>query len=605
MNAYDFYFGEKQNAVLREHYDEITNMISSQSDKVVIKARGISYVDLPQRKENPDYLSEEEYKVLENGFSILYPTKDFVERVKDIIPSTIKELTIPVEFLEDITYLQRFPKLEKLTISTSGEVYPEEIEWISKNTKISEINLRNNKTIEGLIGNPSATIIVGGIGAALYNGIEINCLPGSEHKYSPTITIYSDSFENMEGIDKLFKKINGNISNITNIKFTKGTDYNSPGLQFYYHDDENLEKLVFENLTPTEVAEIYKRISQQKPVKQAELKTDNISHDDILKLKQINRETKFNIRYGESSHDATLQEFIAMRETIDYYKDLITAYNLSPVEKTAYVYDLLKSFRYQENMENKSDSRQIHSIVRDGKIVCVGYAVFAEQLLNELNIPTVCISATINNQDGTKSGHQRNILRVDDDKYNIHGMYAMDITWDSDRNISVINHNDKPLVVQHPPEEIQDKIIDRYDSLSLYRYFLIPMSEYELRFPSEMPQNFYEDYKNGGSKRLVSEARSIRDNGQKNTQVKNQLNLDRHRILFSDKEGAITVERYFDASKPSLETFKKIIHNVRRAEGYTQEETEYDIQRINELHQMINDQHPDKPNLFFRDEKTK
>ena len=106
MNAYDFYFGEKQNAVLREHYDEITNMISSQSDKVVIKARGISYVDLPQRKENPDYLSEEEYKVLENGFSILYPTKDFVERVKDIIPSTIKELTIPVEFLEDITYLQ-------------------------------------------------------------------------------------------------------------------------------------------------------------------------------------------------------------------------------------------------------------------------------------------------------------------------------------------------------------------------------------------------------------------------------------------------------------------------------------------------------------------
>ena len=65
MNAYDFYFGEKQNAVLREHYEEIINMISTQSDKVVIQARGISFVDLPKRKENPDYLSEEEYKVLE------------------------------------------------------------------------------------------------------------------------------------------------------------------------------------------------------------------------------------------------------------------------------------------------------------------------------------------------------------------------------------------------------------------------------------------------------------------------------------------------------------------------------------------------------------
>ena len=116
MTTKDFYFAESQNKTLNEHYEEIIEYITSQTDNVIIKARSINdFTDIPKRKDNPDYLVEEEYQKLENGgFSILYPTKEFVQKVKDIIPTTIKELTIPVEFIGEIDFLARFPDLEKL-----------------------------------------------------------------------------------------------------------------------------------------------------------------------------------------------------------------------------------------------------------------------------------------------------------------------------------------------------------------------------------------------------------------------------------------------------------------------------------------------------------
>ena len=68
-----------------------------------------------------------------------------------------------------------------------------------------------------------------------------------------------------------------------------------------------------------------------------------------------------------------------MRATIDYYKEILEG--LSPVEKVACVYDILKTMRYQENQNDKQRARNIHSIVSDGNIVCVGYSDFAKQLL--------------------------------------------------------------------------------------------------------------------------------------------------------------------------------------------------------------------------------
>lgn len=606
MTAKDFYFGESQNKTLNEHYEEIIEYITSQTDNVIIKARSINdFMDIPKRKDNPDYLVEEEYQKLENGgFSILYPTKEFVEKVKDIIPTTIKELTIPVEFIGEIDFLANFPDLEKLTVSTPGIFPIEELDWITENTKIKELNLKSDHTLIRLIGQPSVSVVLGTIGGANYKGLEINCFPKDYKDYGYQVEVYKENFEDMTELDEIFQRLNGDTSSVTKVKFAKDKGYPISGVEFRY-SNKPIENLNFKGLTPTEVSEIYKRLSKKIEVTKATVSQENKTYDDILRLKQLSKESNLEIDYDSNSLNASLQDFIAMRATIDYYKDLITANNLSEAEQAAYVYDLLKTWHYYESEENKSYSRNIHSIIREGKIVCGGYASFAQQLLKELGIPAIKVSVTMPDEKGDIVGHARNIIRIDDEKHNIHGIYALDITWDSDKDILVINQDDKNLVVQSVPEEMKDKIIDKYDSLSLYRYFLVPMSDYELRFPNESLPEIYETYKNGGSKLLVEEARKVRDNPTLKNTVKNSLLLEKHTTLFSPKEGTLTVERYFDASKPSLETFKKIAQNVRRAQGYTNESANYDVDRVTELHRMINDQNPDRPNLFFKDEKTK
>ena len=606
MTAKDFYFGESQNKTLNEHYEEIIEYITSQTDNVIIKARSINdFMDIPKRKDNPGYLVEEEYQKLENGgFSILYPTKEFVEKVKDIIPTTIKELTIPVEFIGEIDFLANFPDLEKLTVSTPGIFPIEELDWITENTKIKELNLKSDHTLIRLIGQPSVSVVLGTIGGANYKGLEINCFPKDYKDYGYQVEVYKENFEDMTELDEIFQRLNGDTSSVTKVKFAKDKGYPISGVEFRY-SNKPIENLNFKGLTPTEVSEIYKRLSKKIEVTKATVSQENKTYDDILRLKQLSKESNLEIDYDSNSLNASLQDFIAMRATIDYYKDLITANNLSEAEQAAYVYDLLKTWHYYESEENKSYSRNIHSIIREGKIVCGGYASFAQQLLKELGIPAIKVSVTMPDEKGDIVGHARNIIRIDDEKHNIHGIYALDITWDSDKDILVINQDDKNLVVQSVPEEMKDKIIDKYDSLSLYRYFLVPMSDYELRFPNESLPEIYETYKNGGSKLLVEEARKVRDNPTLKNTVKNSLLLEKHTTLFSPKEGTLTVERYFDASKPSLETFKKIAQNVRRAQGYTNESANYDVDRVTELHRMINDQNPDRPNLFFKDEKTK
>ena len=112
--------------------------------------------------------------------------------------------------------------------------------------------------------------------------------------------------------------------------------------------------------------------------------------------------------------------------------------------------------------------------------LCVGYAEFAKQLLNEVGVKCISDSVTCIGENSEVEHHQRNFVRIDDDKYNIYGLYAMDITWDSDKDIAIIkDEEENEIVIARPTEDQQNQIIDKYDSLVLYRHFLIPMDTYD------------------------------------------------------------------------------------------------------------------------------
>ena len=595
-------FGELQEKTINENYEIIKEHLSKQTNEFEIDVRDIDIQDLAMKIKNPNYLQDEYLKITESGIKILLSTKTIVANLKKIIPRTVKRLTIPSEFLEDLSFLTEFPNLETLTISDYSKLTEEEIKFIKENTKITMIKLRSSTTFNALKEKMGFNIIEAGNIIGQYKKL-ILYYKSYLGKWNSTINITAATYEqkNLDILAQMFEGITPYLDKISSVNIKRGNSFED---DIRLEISENaVERMSIKNTSPKDCARIYKMLKSLTDIKQTIFNTENATQEDFYYLKQLNQTSSLTIRYSDklkNSTDASYQEFLNMRATIDYYKDFLNQSTLSPVEKVAYVYDILKTMRYQENFQDKLRARSIHAIVTDGTIVCAGYAAFAKELLDEVGIKCLKVSVTCLDENNKKTGHARNFVRIDDDKYNIHGLYAMDITWDSDKDISVVKEDEKQIVVANPSEELQEKVIDKYDSLALYRHFLIPMSTYEERYPNEINPSLYEEYKNNNGKSLIEESKKIAAGEILKSQAKNIYALDQHQYLFNSEEGPLTVERYITAKKPSLETFEQILKNVRLHEGYTDNEATKDIKRVIELHEMLNEQTPNNPNHFFK-----
>ena len=250
---------------------------------------------------------------------------------------------------------------------------------------------------------------------------------------------------------------------------------------------------------------------------------------------------------------------------------------------------------YQEDNDNKNNARHIPEIVMYGKIVCRGYATFYNQLLEELGIKTTPYSFDTTDENGKPSRHMRTIITIDDDKYNIHGIYACDPTWDSVmENLSIVSDENGNKKVTTLPENYPE-VHERFDALTLYRYFLFPLTEYEMRFPNEPLPSMLTALKEGT---LEEHYNFFKNQQERPVDFIPNLSFDINNLL--GKEASLeTVESYINASRPSLETFSEILINVRQAEGYTEATAKDTIERSYELHRMMDSQ-TNQPDCFFK-----
>ena len=282
-----------------------------------------------------------------------------------------------------------------------------------------------------------------------------------------------------------------------------------------------------------------------------------------------------SIDYGEFLR-ASYDDFFWMRGAIDWYKELITSSDLSPFEQLIFAYDILKTFPYNESVKPE-DSRNVPNIMKTGNIVCVGYSKLLEMIINELGIRS--FSHIIMPQED-EVGHQRVLVRLDDSKYDIHGIFAVDPTWDSvAKELSIVEDLDGNYVIRRRRED-GDRILREYDALTLYNYFLVSYSDYRKTFVGEkLPEIFrileYYPYDDFAACRF--ELKKLFDN------------LDR-----------TSIENYiFNSKKPSLEKFKKALSVVRRAEGYIEGEIDKNVADTIELNQML-----DERNSFFKEDNV-
>lgn len=597
------------NEHIANHLPEIIAALQSQQSSVNIDCHSLTPMDVHAQAKDPTYLTDKYLEILPDGIKLLTTTPEIFSMIKDYIPRTIKELSIPRSLFEDISFLSEFPNLETVNfVDWYATVTPEELDYLSENTPIKNITVNKNSSLvdDTLLECPSTIKMIYPVEVWKYKGITIKPSPRYNSIMSTVARIEGNSIsDNIEGIRELYTSLGDKISGVKSIKIIEKSpqvnESNGRPLEINMNISETgIDSLSITSNQPQMVSKVAAKITELSPVQTVRMVCDNKTYDDFYYLSPLSKKVPLEIEYG--NYATSYDGFLNMRYAIDYYKELIESYELSPVEKIAFAYDIMKTFEYQEDTENKDNARRIPEIVTYGNIVCRGYTVFINQILSELGIKTTPLSVTTTDEKGEEGRHLRTMITVDDDKYDIHGVYVLDPTWDSSmKNLSLATDKDGNKRVTVVPENYAE-VNETYDALSLYRYFLVPITEYPQCFPKDSTPNLYEALQTGSLQEHIAYMNNSTKEKPENYIVGLPYEIEN---LFGENVSSETVESYATAPKPSLETFEEIIKNVRLAEGYTETEATTDIDRVVELHRMINEQTHSSPNSFFQSSQTK
>ncbi len=137
---------------------------------------------------------------------------------------------------------------------------------------------------------------------------------------------------------------------------------------------------------------------------------------------------------------------------------------LSPFEKLIWLYYIVETYREYKKESTKKDwkeSRFINKFLFSDKLVCVGFSSLLSELSKRSSINVWENPAIIYSKDKTKKyNHINNLTFIEDEKYNIKGLYLLDACHD--------NHKYKDLFVFNhfliTPEEYENHIMNIFSA---------------------------------------------------------------------------------------------------------------------------------------------
>ena len=175
----------------------------------------------------------------------------------------------------------------------------------------------------------------------------------------------------------------------------------------------------------------------------------NLTHENCSKLLALNNYVKENYDQSltfplSSAVDPTKQVEVwsvdkvmnANAKIEDWVNRInnarVDGKELSPFEKFMFAYRIVTHFSYneEERQDSYELSRSVVGVLNSDKLVCVGYADLLSHLCKRIGIE--CYQQDVA-CDGRHVDHCNCCVRIDDDKYNIHGIYYSDPCWDSYR----------------------------------------------------------------------------------------------------------------------------------------------------------------------------
>lgn len=600
--AYKVLFDQPMEKYIKTNPQELIDYISSQKESLTITESNIEIEDLKRKIKEPEYLNDKRFVINETSLELQAIPEEVFKFIVEHANKEIKHLSLPNSCFKDISFLSQFPNLETLTITGYCKLDEEEIDFIKKNTSIKEIFTSSGAIVkydyipkddEIYLSKPKEVFISGNI---------TNKCTRVPYSYSSIETKVAGTNINFDLLEQAISQIDypegkhPERLEITSNKLLEEYGIsNDTLLRLKFNENNEVEELFYNGIEDiSKLREIVSRIEKKTKIHKIVLKCENKTYENAYYLNSIAKKYPVEINYGDL-HNCTVEEFLAMRETLDFFNDLVQANNLSPAEILMYAYDIMKTFRYKENEEDKDKSRYLHNIVMTDYIVCVGYAKFMEQILKENNIKAVEVGVTCDLGNGEYGGHARNLVYLDDDKYDIHGIYAIDATWDSakGRPILITDEHGKRYIVKEARDT--DTVEKDYDANALYRHFIVPADEYEDVFIKDtIPpvlklqiEDKYDEF--------------YQDTDKYGPFITTRTDLT---ALFGEIPSKDDLKDALRVRKPSLETFRNILFTVRKAQGYTKEEALDSVEETVELNTMIDELNRDKP-TFFQEKGTK
>lgn len=554
-------FNDDFDKVNSYRYQDIINYLNTVNDSFTLKTYFISMDDVLNKINNNDYYVDLNMYASNSTLKCPFPFEKVIKLIRENLNRNITKLNIPEAIIEnDISWLKEFKNLSELTISSINFLNKENLDYIVNNTSIKKLIFEAYSIlipkIDGLILIDNGKKNIG-----YYNGLELENTITKTNKNSVSVTTNTFDFKYMDSVLKCKSdninliEINGNKEefkimfdgkDVTIEVCSRNMDISKDFVMFFKNKGYNVKEVIINMELPG------KNILDKEKIKYLDY--------DYEELDKLSKEVDLSVKFSVIDI-SSYEDYRGLVESVKYYKKVITDYDLSPVERLTFAYDLVKSFSYKESPNEKNESRNPYKIIRSGYIVCAGYTAMLEEIMSNIDdkVSVSDFGVTCYNDDGTYEHHSRAMARIDDDKYNIHGLYIMDPTWDSYKK------NGK------------DVLKEDYNALDLYRYFLVPISEYNRVFPNDSSVRVFNfKYRDLNNELVNNEFFNKEHNDFEFSQEITKI--------YGEDTSKEEILKSINSPKIEFNTLMEIIKNTRLAEGYNNEQVKEEMEKIKRIY---------------------
>lgn len=553
----------------KDKMNEIINHIKSFKDSIKIDIKTVSQLKFLEMLASVAKNEEVDMNVelTQDGIVLPFEFNEFYEVIFGDNNKSITSLSTNAINYGD--FFELFPNLKEISLP-----------FISNNILKSISDNTNIKTINGVnyLGGINLTNSINDGMKVVYNDLVIN---GNMNLDKKKIDVYCD-----KNID--FNLLTNNY-NLNDYEFIK---IHSDMGEIEIKTGESLVA-TFKNINLDVIPFLYNKmvdsgihLSQIKfsIEDRSEIKI-KYSDYDYKEFDELAKKVDIVVGYDSSFiRTSSYDEFKSLVESIKWFQGIIKDYPLSPLEKLTFAYDIMKTFEYKGELSDPKEARQPSKIITGDKIVCAGYTALLSEILYGLdeNIKSGSFSVECYEDDDTtlKGYHSRSVVKVDDDKYNIHGYYILDPTWDS------VKQNGK------------EKIDKDYDALSLYWHYLVPITQYKEIFPHDSIPVFFNSNHSSlnydlSDSNVHLELEKINEE-EEETKKTGKFTTIKHpyerllsgifpKPLVNPNENVNNIVNDFKSRRINLDEFLNLIRNVRSAEGYNGKILEDEVDKIKRI----------------------